>query len=113
MTGFNSDSFIERWRQLTLLEQMGNIGSEVERVIAWRKKGNTDLAMKALHRSLTLLDLTITDPRWQGGSLKELTRVREVLCDAFIGDNVYNTPPEYLSKYFYVFAAAARRKSGA
>lgn len=41
---------------------------------------------------LELLDLTIEDPRWRGtGRLKELLRLREVLCDLFYGDNVYNT----------------------
>ena len=109
MSGFNSKSFAQRWQQLSLMEQLGNVGSEVERVISWRNKGNPDLATKALYRSLELLDLTISDPRWRDGKLKELTRIREVLCDTFIGDNTYNTTPEFLSKYFYAFALAARR----
>lgn len=112
MPGFSDYAFIERWHRLSLMEQMGNIGSEVERVISWRKKGNADLSMKALYRSLELLDLTINDARWHGGKLKELTRVREVLCDAFAGKNEFNTPPEFLSKYFYQFALAARRNIG-
>ena len=112
MSGFTSNSFIERWHNLSLMEQLGNIGSEVERIIAWRNKGNADLSTKALYRSLELLDLTICDIRWRGSKLKELTRTREILCDAFAGDNVYNTPPEFFSKYFYAFAVAAQRKNG-
>ena len=109
MSGFSNQSFVERWYRLSLMEQLGNIGSEVERVMSWRSKNNVELSTKALHRTLELLDLTIGDPRWRGGKRKELTRVREVLCDAFVGDNVYNTPPEFLSRYFYHFALAARR----
>ena len=96
---------------MSLMEQLGNIGSEVDRVIGWKRKGNNDLANNALYRALELLDLSINDPRWRGGKLRELARVREVLCDAFVGDNEYGTPPEYFSRYFLAFAVAARRKA--
>ena len=111
MAGFNTEAFAHRWRQLSLLEQMANIGSEVERIASWKKKVNDELATNALYRSLDLLDLTIGDPRWKGGTLKELTRVRELLCDAYVGDNLYDITPEFLSRYFYSFAVAARKKS--
>ena len=88
MSAFTSTEFSEHWRQLTLMEQLGNIGSEVERVISWRRKNNDEFVVKAFDRTLVLLDLTIADPRWHGGKLKELTRVREILCDTFVGDNV-------------------------
>ena len=109
MTGFASSSFAERWHQLTLMEQLGNIGSEADRAINWRARKNIDLSTKSLYRTLELLDLTIADTRWRGGKRKELTRVREVLCDMFVGDNVFNTTPESLSRYFYQFAFAAQR----
>ena len=109
MSGFKSGSFAERWNQLNLAEQMGNIGSELDRVISWRSKNNAEFAAKAFDRTIELLDLTIADPRWGGPKLKELVRVREVLCDALFGDNEYNTPAEFLSKYFYQFAVAARK----
>jgi hypothetical protein len=112
MSGFSSELFIARWRELSLMEQLGNIGSEVERIISWKNKGNNDLSTKALYRTLELLDLTIGDPRWRDGKLKELTRAREFLCDTFIGDNVYNTTPEFFSRYFHAFAIAAQRKNG-
>ena len=110
MSGFGTTAFAERWGRFSLMEQLGNIGSEVDRAIAWKRKGNDKLADAAFDRSLELMDLSISDSRWRGGTLKELTRVREVLCDTFLGDNSYNTPPESLSKYFYAFAVAAQRK---
>ena len=109
MTGFTNPSFVERWSRLSLAEQLGNIGSEVDRVIRWRGANKDEFATKALYRALDLLDLTIADPRWKGGKRREVTRVREVLCDAFIGGNDYDTPPEYLSKYFFQFALMARK----
>jgi len=109
MSGFSNESFAKRWRAFSLMEQLGNIGSEVDRLISWKRKNNDEFARNAFYRALELLDLTIDDPRWRGAKRKELTRVREVLCDTFVGDNVYNTPPEFFSKYFFSFALAARR----
>ena len=109
MSGFNTESFAERWHQMSLAEQMGNIGSEVDRIASWKKKGNEDYAMKALYRSLDLFDLTASDPRWKN-RLKEILRAREFLCDLYIGDNTYNFTAEYFSKYFLAFAVAARKK---
>jgi hypothetical protein len=110
MSVFSTESFAKRWRDLGLMEQLGNIGSEVDRVIAWKKKDNIELATNAFYRALELLDLTIVDPRWRGAKRRELTRVREVLCDSYVGDNVYNTPLDFFSRYFYQFALAARIK---
>lgn len=109
MTSFSGDSFKQRWRQFSLAEQLANAGSEVERAISWQRKNDKEYSKKALSRSLELLDLTIGDPRWKN-RLKELTRMREILCDVFAGDNVYNTPHEFLQKYFYYFAYAARNR---
>ena len=111
MSAFNTQAFAARWKQLSLMEQLGNIGSEVDRAIAWHRKGELQRSTSALNRALELFDLTISDLRWRtGGKLKELVRAREVLCDAFFGDNEYGTSLESLSRYFYYFAWAARRR---
>lgn len=100
-----------RWFELTLCEQMGNIGSEVGRAAKWNKKGNIDARDLALDRAFDLLDLTATDKRWYGdGRLKEILRSREVLADVYFGDNQYHDSPERIEKYFYQFALAARRQ---
>jgi hypothetical protein len=111
VTSFGSQEFTQRWHSMTFLEQMGNISSEVDRIAQWKKKGNEEYATKALWRSLDLLDLTIADPRWRG-RLKELCRLREFLCDLYVGDNTYGFTAEYFSKYFLQFAIAARRQAG-
>jgi hypothetical protein len=96
-----------KWFTLTLAEQLANIGSEVERAISWRERGDTARSEKAAGRALELIDLTVEDKRWKG-RLKEILRTREVLCDVFFGDNYYNTSYDFLRKYFLYFGILAR-----
>jgi len=110
-----------RWYELSLAEQMGNIGSEISRALRWQNKNesakgnpvsinsdtNKKLFENAIYRALELLDLTIADPRLKH-RLKELTRVREVICDAFLGGTEYKSSLKDLDKYFFHFALASR-----
>ena len=96
-----------RWRQLPLVEQLANVGSEVGRMLRWR--GRDDRLMAgAFDRALELLDLTLADPRWRT-RLREIARARELLCDAAAGGGEYGTTLEDLDRYFLAFAVAARR----
>ena len=108
MATFHTSLAQGRWQELSLAEQMGHIGSEIERALAWRGRNDTVHAERALERALELFDLTMSDARWVG-RLKELARAREVVCDFFWGGNSYRSSPEALQKYFFSFALAARR----
>ena len=48
----------EKWQSLTIFEQMGNIGSEVGRAFAARRRGDTAAMTGAWQRGLDLLDAT-------------------------------------------------------
>jgi hypothetical protein len=96
-----------RWKELAFAEQMANIGSEIERSVAWRLKGRPDYGMRAFERALELLDLTVTDPK-NRGRLRELLRVREALADHFVFDNSYHSTDEEWQRYFRFFLLAAR-----
>jgi len=96
-----------RWQTLSLSEQMSNIGSELYRAIRWRSSDQSSF-QRAFERMLELMDLTIADPRWHRGR-RELTRVREVLCDYLHGDNEYKSNAQSLQQYFDQFAFAARK----
>jgi hypothetical protein len=96
-----------KWQELTLIEQLANIGAEVGRALSWKTKGDTKKSQNAMERGLELLDLTINDSRWRH-RLKEITRIREIICDYFYGDNEYQSTIESLDKYFLQFAIAAR-----
>ncbi|MBI2029874.1 hypothetical protein HYT02_05645 [Candidatus Gottesmanbacteria bacterium] len=96
-----------RWHTFSRDEQMANIGAEVGRTINWRKKGNKEMSKNAFYRALELLDFTIEDPK-NKDCLGEILRVREVLTDYFMGDNIYNSTDEVWEKYFYFFNFRAR-----
>lgn len=97
-----------RWHQLSFIEQMANIGSEVERALKWRKKNNTFYLQQALDRALELIDLTLDDSKkWT--QLKELARVREAIVDFFFGKNQFASSDILWRKYFLCFTYAARR----
>jgi hypothetical protein len=95
-----------RWQTLPLVEQLANVGSEVARAHRWQGK-DPQSCEKAFIRALELLDLTIGDLRWKGRR-KELTRVRELLCDAMLGGKKYGNDFVSLDRYFYPFAVAVR-----
>jgi len=101
-----------RWWELSLFEQLGNVGSEVSRANRWLPR-NPELAHKAVYRALELLDLTLADPRLRQtpARLREIARAREVLADFFEGLNQYGATGESLQRYFDAYAAAARRST--
>jgi hypothetical protein len=97
----------DRWSQFSTLEQMANIGAEVGRAINWRKKNNLEMSKNAFYRALELIDFSINDQK-NKNSLKEILRVREVLADYFMGENIYQSTDKAWEKYFYYFNFAAR-----
>ena len=99
-----------RWKEMSFVVQMANIGSEVERALNWRAKNNGPYAQQSFERALELIDLTLDGvkgfPR-----LKELARVREVFTDYFLGLNQYKSTEASWRNYFLSFAYAARKDS--
>ncbi len=96
-----------RWRNLSFIEQMANVGSEVERTILWREKRNDSYSQKGFERTLELLDLTIADSK-NRSRLRELTRLREALVDYFFGENQFSSSDQLWRNYFFAFNYAAR-----
>ncbi len=95
-----------RWFTLSLMEQLGNIGSEIGRA---RKSKGVDARCyeHAITRALELFDLTLDDKRWIGRRW-EINRLREAFCDAVLGGHAYKSTLEGLDHYFLPFAFAAR-----
>jgi hypothetical protein len=107
-TLYHREAAAGHWFQLPLMEQLGNIGTEVARCVRAKEAGNESRAWNALVRALELFDLTIADKRWRGPKRREICRAREAVCDYLIGDNVYRSDAEFLDRYFLAFAIAAR-----
>lgn len=96
-----------RWAEMSLAEQMGNIGSEVSRSLKAKKMGSQRRLAGATGRALELFDLTIgclSDP----AKLREVCRAREEFCDYFWGDQ-YNVQSEKMMKYYDEFAGLVRK----
>ena len=98
-----------RWWELSLAEQLGNIGSEISRATKWTGR-NESLAPGAFERAQELIDISLDDPRHrqQPARLRELARAREVVVDFFDGANEYQSTAASLQKYFDAYALAIR-----
>jgi len=97
-----------RWKEMSLMEQLANIGSEVERASKWRAKNNAEYCRQAFERSLELIDLTLEN----GGSfarLKEIARMREAVVDYFAGQNQFKSSDDLWRRYFLPYTYAARK----
>lgn len=103
-----------RWHELSLAEQLANIGSEISRAVRWSAR-SPDTARSALYRALDLIDLTLDDPRHRQSPprLREIARTRELVVDFFAGANEYGSTSASLLKYFDQFALSARRAASA
>ena len=93
-----------RWAEMSLAEQMLNIGSEVSRATRWKNKGNIEQSRRAADRALELLSLTIEAQRGKH-ALAEFCRLYEVIADVYYGDNVYQTDLSKLQRDFDRFYA--------
>ena len=74
-----------RWHTFTLAFQLANVGADFGRALKGKMSGDNARMWSALERCLELLDLTIADPKHRK-RLKELCRLREVICDFCVGD---------------------------
>ena len=96
-----------KWNKMSLVEQMGNVGSEVSRCIKWKNKNDKKNSNFAFERALELLDMTIKDSK-NTKRLRELTRIRETFIDYIVFDNQYRATDNLWNNYFLSFGFAAR-----
>mgnify|MGYP006969474134 CR=1 FL=1 len=101
----------ENWNKLTLFEQLGNAGSDYERAMRWRVKGQEKMFEDALARTLEQIDLTLVDSRWTGPKRREIARLREEVCSEMLERNDLASAGR-LQKYFLAFATVARQRAG-
>lgn len=101
-----------RWMELSLIEQMGNIGSEVGRAINWFKQGDKERFLISFEKALELFDLTLEDNRWKGRR-KEIARSREVFCSLLVDTKLTDELIKDLNsfdEYFLWFGVAANER---
>ncbi|MCX7878081.1 MAG: hypothetical protein N2510_05490 [Ignavibacteria bacterium] len=101
-----------RWFELSLAEQLANIGSEVSRTFKFYKRGDLEKFKSSFERTLELFDLTMSDKRWKGRR-KEISRSREVFRMFFFSTEFLtdiNKEMEMFDRYFLQFAVLSRRR---
>jgi len=78
------------WFEFSTIEQLANIGCDVEMAIHWWHKGDQLQSNDAVEKALELLELTIIDPK-NVKRLREITGVKALLLDDFRGNNEYQS----------------------
>lgn len=97
-----------RWQELSFVQQMANIGSEIGRAINWQNKGNPQYARKAVDRALELISLTLAAGN-RPACIREVARLKEAVIDYFYGENEFSSSDMLWRKYFDHFNYAARK----
>ena len=98
---------LDYWSKYTLLEQLGNIGSEVGRSIKAYKNNDSKAFDAALYRALDLFELTAKCwVKISPDRVREILRAKEEFLKLFFDDNFGDA--EKIEKYFMCFAYAAR-----
>ena len=92
----------EKWASLSLVEQMGNISSEVGRAIKSRE--NIARRDRAIERAIDLFSATAACH--SGRRLREILRARDEFLRLFFDGS---TDYDGVERYFHYFALAARR----
>lgn len=88
---------------MNLIEQLANVGIEVYRMQRWKDK-NEKYFVASFQRALDFLIKTIEENKDKDlVVLKELTRLKTLLIDAYLGGKEHNTKIEDLLKYFDYF----------
>ena len=93
---------------MSLAQQLGNLASEMTMARHLEMKNDFVSCNKSLERALDLLDSTLADNRWQFRR-RELTLLREIICDCFSKEKEYDVSLSDLEKYCADFALASRR----
>ena len=110
MSGGHKQLAEGRWKSLSFVEQMANVGSEIHRALNWKKKNNRDYCDRSFEQALELLALTAENLK-SPSALKELMRLKEALKDFFYGTNEFSSSEILWRKYFDHFNMAARKTS--
>ncbi len=72
----------DRWKNFSKRQQLLTIGAEFMRAKTWQGK-NREKFLSALERALELIDLTISDSKWEDNFLMPL-RLREEVAKFYI-----------------------------
>ena len=91
-----------RWFEMPVWMQISNIGSEVERAIRCKNRGDNQKAGNFCRKAIDFWHLTQEDPK-NKHRIGEFECAIEELQDYFLGENNYQTNDEVLRRYYDAF----------
>ncbi len=99
----------QRWANMNILDQMGNISSEVGRSIKAKRQDNSEDFEAAVARALDLFDAT-TDILIQQKSVrvKEVLRAKDQFLHAVYDPDATLDDQNSIDRYFTQYAIASR-----
>jgi hypothetical protein len=100
-----------KWFELSFLQQMGNVGSEIYRAIKWFRLKD-DRFQTAFDMALELFDLTIKDNRWYN-ERTIVMNYRKLFIDTLTNyDTVQNAESKLdeINEKFYEYGLAANEE---
>lgn len=94
------------WFRMPIGVQISNVGSEVHRALAWKKRGNRQREIAFCKKAIEFLTIMKEDPKnkYRSG---EINCCIEELEDFFIGNNEYHTTEQTLLRYYDAFLGQA------
>jgi len=75
---------LERWKTLSLRDQLGHIAAEILRANLMKNK-EPSLYRQIIERAISLIDISLNDPKWRENPLPLLV-LRSELAKAYIGE---------------------------
>lgn len=96
-----------RWQEMTLAEQLGNIGSEVSRARSAQERGNVERLNSSLDRALELVALTVNNESL-ARRRSELQNLNEALKAVRNNEN-HPLSLKNIEEYCLPFALLARK----
>jgi hypothetical protein len=99
----------EKWHKFPLGLQMGNIGSEVSKVIRF-KETNPARAESSMDRALALIDLTIQSlvVKKRFPAVEEMLIMRKWFCNYYYKNDTTATTPDRIERYYLSFFTGAK-----
>ena len=93
---------VEKWFEMPLEVQMGNIGSEVNRAIRCRQNNEPEKAARYCKKAIEFLEIIKKDPK-NVHRQKEFDEAILELEDHFLGQNLFNTSDKTIRRYYDAF----------
>ena len=91
-----------RWFEMPVWMQISNVGSEVQRAIRWKKRGDNQKAENFCKKAIEFWRLSEQDPK-NKHRVGEFESAIDELRDYFMGENLYGTSDEMLIRYYDAF----------